>query len=184
MKRRCYFLAVICGGSLYNIVNYSSYDPAINNFFSIPYLHCLFTAYYLLWDTYKMTLSTNRNELFRTELIIHHFIAMFQLINLMNYIPLQISCILIMECISLMNHVWKDKPFLLKMYRTLCIFCVRMPSSLYWGLFYNSDTTHAHYLIILSPTHYTFLKYVMSSTTFYILYDLLVLYWLYKPRKN
>jgi len=180
MKHRCYFLAVICGGSLYNIYNYSSYDPTINNLFSIPYLHCLFTAYYFLWDTYEMVRC---KELFRTELLLHHVVASFELINLMYYFALQTSCFMIVECISLMNVVWRDKPLLLKIYRTLCIFCVRIPSALYWGLYYDADIDYQYLLETISIVHYNYLRSVQFALLLLVFYDMYILYQLYKPKK-
>ncbi len=154
MKHRCCFLTVICGVSVYNIINYSSYDPTINDFWSLPYQHCLFTMFYFLWDTYYMTISTHSNLLYRKELVLHHIISITLLSSIFNYFALQSSCFFIMECISLMNYAWRDKPLLLKFYRTCCIFFVRIPISVFTSFYYEPLITHSHLLTCISKVNY------------------------------
>jgi len=134
--------------------------------------------FYLGWDTYHMTLSKNRKILYRKDLIIHHFISLFTCLNFMQINPLQLSNSLIMECISAMNNVLKNNVRLLKIYRTFCIFCIRIPLSLWNCLYYIP-----YYKKIIIPND------VFKSTSativfiFFMLYDVFILWKLYKPNK-
>ncbi len=129
MKRRCYFISAMCGMSLYSWYNYSLFDPITNRFFTPYYQNCLLMLFYLCWDTYHMTIDA---ILCRTDLMIHHSVTLVIYLSHINQISLELSNVLIMECISLLNYAWRNNPKLLKLYRTLCILCVRIPLSLWF----------------------------------------------------
>ena len=136
MKHRCYFIYTLCSLSLYTWYNWyngslvdivhedhdNNYNPGRFHLLTPQYLNCLLIGFYLSWDTYHMTLSSNRRILFRTDLVIHHVSMLITLLNYINYIPLEISKTIIMECISFMNYAWRDNKKILNLYRTLCIF--------------------------------------------------------------
>ena len=183
MKNRCYFLSVICGMSLYSWYNYSLFDPITIDYFSQYYQNCLLCAFYLCWDTYKMILSKNKTLLFRKELLIHHILSMFVCISFTNYVPLYLSHIFIMESISLMNYIWKDKPMLLKIHRTLCICLIRIPFSI-WSLFYYIPNIVIPYLkeSTLHRFHYVLLCVNSQIFYFFIVYDMYILWKIYNPK--
>lgn len=186
MKHRCYFISALCALSIYNWYNYGlstvtnnnndssedndrSINNNNNNYFNSYYSNCLLMIFYLCWDTFHMLLSSNRRILFRTDLIIHHIVTLFTVLYFINSIPLQISNTIIMECISLLNHVWKDDKKKLNLYRTLCILLVRVPCS-YFFIFYNRNN------IVNFP--YT----KINGYWFFIFYDAFILWKLYKPK--
>jgi hypothetical protein len=181
-KKRCYFIYAMCTMSLYSWCNYSIFDldPVNSNvhFFTPYYQNCLLMLFYLGWDTYHMTLSKHRKILYRKDLIVHHFISTFTYLSFTNITPLQLSNILIMECISAMNDVLKNNARLLKLYRTLCIFFVRMPLSLWSCLYYIP-----YYKKIMLPNDV--FKTTLSTTLliFFMCYDVFILWKLYKPNK-
>ena len=133
-------------------------------------------------DTYHMTLSKHRKILYRKDLIVHHFIATFTYLSFTNITPLQLSNNLIMECISAMNDVLKNNARLLKLYRTFCIFFVRIPLSLWYCLYYIP-----YYKKIMFPNNdpIDIFKVILSTTLFifFIFYDVFILRKLYKPNK-
>ncbi len=57
MKQRCYFIAAMCGMSLYSWYNYSLFEPINNSFMTPYYQNCLLMLFYLGWDTYHMTIN-------------------------------------------------------------------------------------------------------------------------------
>lgn len=185
MKHRCYFIYTLCSLSLYTWYNWYNgslvdivHDDHDNNYnrgrFHIltpQYLNCLLIGFYLSWDMYHMTLSSNRRILFRTDLIIHHVLMLNALLNYMNYIPLEISKTIIMECISFMNYAWRDNKKILNLYRTLCIFFVRLPLSLFYILYKSNNNIKFPYTQI-------------NGYWFIIFYDAFILWKLYKPKKN
>ena len=185
-KKRCYFIYAMCTMSLYSWCNYSIFDldPVNSNvhFFTPYYQNCLLMLFYLGWDTYHMTLSKHRKILYRKDLIVHHFIATFTYLSFTNITPLQLSNNLIMECISAMNDVLKNNARLLKLYRTFCIFFVRIPLSLWYCLYYIP-----YYKKIMFPNHgpNDVCKVILSTTLFifFIFYDVFILRKLYKPNK-
>ena len=181
IKNRCYFIYAMCGMSLYGWCNYSLFDPVnLNiNFFTSYYQNCLLMLSYLGWDTYHMTLSKNRKILYRKDLVIHHFIATITYLSFINIAPLQLSSILIMECISAMNNVLKNNPRLLKLYRTFCIFFVRIPLSLWYCLYYIPK--YKKIVLISNFLYYSILATILFM--FFIFYDVFILWKLYKPNK-
>ena len=181
IKNRCYFIYAMCGMSLYGWCNYSLFDPVnLNiNFFTSHYQNCLLMLSYLGWDTYHMTLSKNRKILYRKDLVIHHFIATITYLSFINIAPLQLSSILIMECISAMNNVLKNNPRLLKLYRTFCIFFVRIPLSLWYCLYYIPK--YKKIVLINNFLYYSILATILFM--FFIFYDVFILWKLYKPNK-
>lgn len=180
MKQRCYFISCMCGMSLYSWYNYSLFDPVNNSFFTIYYQNCLLMLFYLLWDTYHMI---SKPKLFRTDLIIHHSVTSIVYLSFTNIIPLEASNVLIMECISLMNYVWRNNPQLLKLYRTLCIFGIRMPLSFWMWLYYNPTVLYPYLKLTRSHNHYLYLSTLGNISLFFIVYDMFILWKLYKPNK-
>jgi hypothetical protein len=178
MQNRCYFISAMCGLSLYGWCNYSLFEPLDNSFFTPYYQNCLLMLFYLGWDTYQMF---RRSVLFRTDLMIHHCITLVVYLSYINLIPLQMSNILIMECISLMNYAWKNNPRLLKLYRTVCIFCIRMPVSLWFWLYYNPNFTFPEWNITHSRYSYVYLHTLGNIFAFFIVYDVFILWKLYTP---
>ena len=65
---------------------------------------------YLGWDTYYMI---TKPILFRVDLMIHHSMAFFTYATFTHICPLQMSNLLVMECISLMNNILRNNKFLL-----------------------------------------------------------------------
>ncbi len=182
MKTRCYFISVMCGLSLYNWYNYSLFDPPVNDFMTPYYQNCLLMIFYLTWDTYKMIFSENRKILYRTDLAIHHFITIIVYFSYINNTTLQMSNVLIMECISMMNYIWKDNPKLLNLYRTICILLVRMPLSLWMRLYYNPTIIYPYLKLTRTYPHYLYLSTLGNIYTFFILYDMFILWQIYKPK--
>ena len=133
MKQRCYFISAMCGMSLYSWYNYSLFDP-IDNSFLTPYYHNgLLFLFYLGQDTYHMI---TKPVLFRTELMIHDTMSVIITLFSINNNTLQMSNYMILECISLMNYVWRNNPYLLKVYRTICICVIRTPMTV-WFYYYS-----------------------------------------------
>ena len=180
MKHRCYFISTMCSLSLYCWFNYSLFEPVNNDFFTPYYQNCILMLVYLSWDTYHMV---TKQVLYRTDLMIHHFITLIVYVSGINYATLQISNVLIMECISLMNYTWRNSPLLLKLYRTLCIFGIRIPLSLWFWLYYNPYIADPHLKKTQSYTLYLFLSTIYNVYFFFILYDVFILWKLYQPKK-
>jgi hypothetical protein len=180
MKYRCYFISVMCGMSLYNWYNYSLFDPMDNSFFTPYYQNCILMLFYLGWDTYHMIRTP---ILFRTDLMIHHCVTAIGGVSYINNITLQMNNVIIMECISLMNYTWRNKLGLLKLYRTLCIFCVRMPLSLWMWFYYNPNVTFPYLQQTRTYPHYIYLFVLLNQYWFFIVYDIFILWKLYKPKK-
>ena len=185
MKYRCYFISTLCSLSLYTLYNW--YNGSLvetihpdkiittnynNRFHHVTpqYLNCLLMAFYLCWDMYHMILSSNRRILFRTDLIIHHVITLSTLLNYINHIPLEISNIIIMECISLMNYAWRENKKRLNLYRTFCILFVRIPLSFFFILYKSNNIVR-------------FLFTQINGYWFFIFYDAFILWKIYKPKK-
>ena len=183
MKHRCYFISAMCSMSLYSWYNYSLFDPINNRFFTPYYQNCLLMLCYLGWDIYHMITTP---VLFRTELMMHHYATLVVYLSFINNVSLEASNILIMECISLMNYVWRNNPPLLKLYRTLCILCVRVPLSLWLLLYYSPNIIIPYYKQLqLHSIHYLYLSTLHSyGWIMYIIYDMFILWKLYKPSKR
>jgi hypothetical protein len=180
MKNRCYFISAVCGMSLYSWYKYSLFDPIDNSFITPYYQNSLFVLFYLSWDTYHMI---KKPILFRTDLLIHHIVSSAGCISIINYNALQTNNVLIMECISLMNYIWRNNPKLLKLYRTLCILCVRMPLCI-WLFFYYNHNYFLPYINLQLTYHVYMYVYIICHTfIFYIVYDMFILWKLYKPTK-
>jgi hypothetical protein len=177
MKNRCYFISIMCGMSLYNWFNYSLFDPIDNSFFTPYYQNSLIMIYYLLWDTYKMI---TKPTLYRKDLMIHHFITLIVYLSYINNTTLQLSNVLIMECISLLNYILINNQLYLKIYRTLCIFCVRIPLSLWMWLYYNPNIIYPYWKITRTYYHYMYLSTLGNIYLFFIIYDIFILWKLYK----
>lgn len=179
MKYRCFCLFVSCILSLHTWYNY----PYINNVDKIDNvnsdsyfeLYCknLFLGSYFIWDVYHMTLSLNRKILFRTDLLVHNIVVFYLLFKYINIIPMEWSKFTIAECISLMNYIWRDNKKLLKIYRTFCILFVRMP--LFVWFFYYFYNKHKNNNLFDFP--------YIKGFFFMVIYDAIILWKLYKPKK-
>jgi len=180
MKHRCYFIFAMCGMSLYSWYNYSLFAPVDNSFFRPYYLNCLLMLFYLGWDTYHMITNP---IIYRTDLMIHHSISLVVYLSYINNTPLQMSNVLIMECISLMNYIWRNHPQLLNLYRTLCILGIRMPLSTWMGLYYNPNIIYPYFQLTHTYQHYLYLSTLGNIYLFFIVYDIFILVKLYKPSK-
>ena len=95
MKRRCYYLFVLCLLSLHSWYIYPSFDVShvtsylkidSNSYLKLYHKNC-FLGLYLLWDVCNMTLSKNRKILFRKDLIIHHVTGLYFLFKYINIFP-------------------------------------------------------------------------------------------------
>ena len=183
MKHRCCFISAMCGISLYNWYNYSLFDPINNSCFTPYYQNCLLMLFYLGWDTYYMIINP---ILYRTDLMIHHSVTLVVYLSFINYVSLEASNVLIMECISLMNYVWRNNPNLLKLYRMLCILCVRIPLTLWLLLYYSPNIIIPYFKQLnLHNIHYSYISSLHSNGwIMYIIYDMFILWKLYKPPKR
>lgn len=184
MKHRSYCIAAMCGLSLYSWQVYSLFDPITNTFFTPFYQNGLFFLLYLAWDTYAMTLSTNRRLLYRKELIIHHIVSFIITASCINNNSLQMSHYMIIECISLMNHLWRHRPYLLKAYRTFCICVIRTPLSLWFWYYYNPTYLYPHLESTLTHGHFLYMRVMNSIVLFFVFYDAFILWKLYAPQRN
>jgi hypothetical protein len=169
MKNRCWVIFTMCSLSLYNWYNYSMFEkPIINNISKPYYWNCLIFIFYLVWDMYKMTLSEHRKILYRTDLMIHHGFSLTLYYSGINITSINGSNLLIMECISLTNYLWR-KPkyfFWLNYYRLFCIFLVRLPLLFmyrYYFLPYYQETSYIDDFYI---------DLIMYANLFFIVYDL------------
>ena len=181
MKNRCYAIATMCGISLYTWFNYSLFDPIVNDVYTPYTFNCLFMLGYLCWDTYKMTLSRDKNILYRKDLLLHHTVTIIVYSSYINVVSLQMSNVLLFECISLMNYVWKDNQKILNMYRVLCICLVRMPLCCWFLLYYNPTVSFPHIKQTYQNYYYiNYLIYLGNTYLFFILYDVYILKQIYK----
>jgi hypothetical protein len=176
MKHRCYYLFVSCLLSLHTWYIYPHFDISrVTSYLKIDsssylklYHKNYFLVLYLLWDVFNMTLSKNRKILFRKDLIIHHVVSLYVLFKYINIVPLEWSKFTIVECISLMNYIWRNNKNLLKIYRTCSIFFVRMPLSLWMCFnFYKNNIDFPYF----------------KSLFFMIFYDAYILWKLYFEKK-
>ncbi len=183
MKQRTYFISAMCGLSMYNWANYSLFDPPITDFGTPYYYNCLLMLFYLGWDIYQMTMSINKKILYRTDLMIHHIVCCVVYLSYINYVTLVASHVLIMECISLMNYIWRNNPNLLKVYRTFCIFVIRLPIS-FWFWFYCNPIISQYVIATYSYYISLYLCTMGNIFLFFIVYDLFILWKIYKPNKQ
>ena len=177
MKQRCYFISAMCGMSLYSWYNYSLFDPINNSFFTPYYQNCLLVLIYLGWDTKRMI---DTPILFRTDLMIHHSITTVIYLSYINNTTLQMSNYLIMECISLMNYVWRNNPKLLKLYRTFCIVFIRIPLITWHLLYYNPRFAIPMLKNNVNILFFNLLCVLEKFHIFFIIYDMFILWKLYK----
>jgi hypothetical protein len=136
--------------------------------------------FYLGWDTYHMIVNP---ILFRADLMIHHSITTVVYLSYINNVALQLNHVLIMECISLMNYFWRNNPQLLKLYRTCCIFCIRLPLSFWLWLYYNPNYVYPYWKLTQTYNWYLYLSTRGNIYLFFIVYDMIILWKLYKPKK-
>ena len=123
--------------------------------------------------------------IYTTDLMIHHTVTTIVCLSYISNSTLQLSNVLIMECISLMNYVWRNNPQFLKLYRTLSILCVRIPLSLWLWLYYTLNIVIPYYKQLqLSHIHYSYLSILSNGWIMYIIYDMVILWKLYNPIKR
>ena len=181
MKHRCYFISAMCGMSLYSWYNYSLFDPINNSFFTPYYQNCLLMLFYLGWDTYHMI---TKPILFRTDLMIHHTMSLIITGSAINNNTLQMSNYMILECISVMNYIWRNNQRLLQLYRTLCILCIRTPLSLWMWLYYNPTIMYPYFEYNLTHNYCLFVKTLCDNMfIFFVFYDMFILLKLYNQKK-
>jgi hypothetical protein len=179
MKQRCYFISAMCGMSMYSWYNYSLFDPINNSFFTPYYQNGLLFLFYLCWDTISMF----RNPiLFRTDLLIHHTMSLVFTASSINNNTLQMSNFMILECISLMNYIWRNNPKLLKMYRFFCVFYIRTPLTLWFWYYYNPTIMYPYWKYTLTHNHYLYMKTLYDMSIFFVFYDMFILWKLYKQK--
>ena len=181
MKHRCYFISAMCGMSLYCWCCFSLFDPINNSFFTPYYQNCLLMLFYLGWDTYHMITAP---ILFRTDLMIHHSVCFILYVSYLNNATLQMSHYLSMECISLMNYVWRNNPSTLRLYRALCILLVRIPLVTWCFLYYNPRYFAPVIKNNVSISLFYWLYILEKLHAFFIIYDMFVLWKLYKQSKR
>ncbi len=174
----------MCSMSVYNWVNYSVFDP-IDNSICTPYYHSgLLFLFYLGWDTYHMTMSSNRHVLYRTDLMIHHIFSFILTSSSLNNSALHVSNYMLAECISLMNYTWRNNPRLLNTYRTACILLVRAPMSIWFWVHYHPTYLFPYWELSRTPNHYLYLCRLYNCTCFFLFYDMFILWKIYKPKKS
>ena len=184
MKQRCYYIFAMCSMSLYTWYNYSLFDPVDNSICTPYYQNGLLFLFYLGWDTYHMTLSSNRHVLYRTDLIIHHVFAFILTGSSLNNDALHMSNYMIMECISVMNYIGRNNPQLLNVYRTACIMLVRMPLSVYFLVHYHPNYMFPYWESTRTSNHYLYLYWLYKATCFFVFYDMFILWKIYKPKNS
>ena len=178
MKKRCYFISAMCSMSLYSWYNYSLFDPFDNSFMTPYYQNGLLFLFYLGWDTYHMITNP---ILFRTDLMIHHTMSFIITTSSINNNTLQMSNYMILECISAMNYIWRNNPQFLKVYRTLCILCIRTPLTSWFYFYYNPSIIYPYWKLTRTYSHYLYLSTLGNIYLFFIIYDMFILWKLYKP---
>jgi hypothetical protein len=181
MAHRCYFILAMCNMSLYSWYNYSLFDPIDNNPYTPYYQNGILFLFYLWWDTYHMFVS---RTLYRTDLIVHHAFAFVITSSSLNNDALHMSDYMIMECISLMNYVWRNNPRMLNVYRIACILLVRMPLTLWFMVYYHPTYLFPYWENTRTPSHYLYLYWLYKGTCFFLLYDMLILWKIYKNNKR
>lgn len=136
--RRCSFIATMCFVSLLSWTYDSFYAPVQNKVTSLHTINGLFFLFYLLWDLYQMMYSSYKKQLYRLDLVIHHLAAFVLTAGCLPFISLAVSRSLITESVSLMNYIWKDKVHFIRLniYRLFTIICIRLPYSIFSGLYY------------------------------------------------
>jgi hypothetical protein len=180
-KRRCYFIAVMFGTSMYSWCNYSLFDPIDDRMFTPYVLNNLLMLLYLAWDMLHMLTTP---ALFRTDLMIHHTITTVFYASYIAIVPLAMSNMLAMECVSLMNYAWRHHPSWLRWYRTLCIIGFRMPVAFWMWLYYNPTIAYPHFRQTLTYTHSLYLSLLGNGFLFFIGYDVFLLGRLYKGTRT
>lgn len=180
MKYRCMWLWVMCGLSTYTWYNYSLYDPIQTDLYTPYVLNGAIFICYLSWDTYKMIMDA---RLYRTDLLIHHAVAMTVTVSCIRTIPLHMSNYMILEAISLFNYPLRNYPDLLNHYRTFIILTLRMPMTTWFAVYYFPSYDLPQLKLTISPIHCNWMIFMSNLTYAFLLYDLFILYKIYKPKK-
>lgn len=180
MKYRCMWLWVMCGLSTYTWYNYSLYDPIQTDLYTPYVLNGAIFICYLSWDTYKMIMDA---RLYRTDLLIHHVVAMTVTVSCIRTIPLHMSNYMILEAISLFNYPLRNYPGLLNHYRTFIILTLRMPMTTWFVVYYFPSYDLPQLKLTISPIHCNWMIFMNNLTYAFLLYDFFILYKIYKPKK-
>lgn len=114
--------------------------------------------------------------------MIHHSISTFIALSYINVNSLICSCYIIMESISLMNYIWRNNQPILKIYRTLCILCIRIPLILWTRLYYAPNIVLPYLKLTRTNNQYIYLHNSTNLFYFFIMYDMFILWKLYKQK--
>ncbi len=180
MKYRCIWISVMCGLSTYTWINYSLFEPIEISVYTPYVINGIIFLSYLTWDTYKMLTDS---RLYRTDLMIHHGIAITVTVSCITTTPLHMSNYMIAELISLLNYPLRNYINLLNYYRTFIIITLRIPLTIWFLRYYSIYYNLPRLKLILSPNHYIWMEFITIFSNVFILYDLFILYKIYKPKK-
>jgi hypothetical protein len=123
------------------------------------------------------------SRLYRTDLMIHHAVAMTVTVSCITTIPLHMSNYMIAEAISLLNYPLRNYPEWLNHYRTFIILTLRMPLTIWLAFYYAPLYEIPHLKMTLSPIHFQWMTFMNNLTYMFLLYDFFILYKIYKPKK-
>ena len=166
-KCRLYFILPMFLVSLYNWYTCSLYDPVNTSFFTSYYQNCMLMLFYLGWDAYHMMYNP---LLFRMYLMVHHILSFVTYSIFINICPLQMSHLLIMQCILLMDNLLINHQQLLNMYRTLCILLIRIPIWNWMWLYYFPTYILPNFQV------YVYLSVIGKIMPLVTLYDIVILW--------
>ncbi len=173
MRHRCLFICAMCSASLFGWYNYSLFDPIDNSFFTPYYQNDLLFLFYLGWDTYHMIRTP---VLFRSDLMIHHAMALIFAASCLNNNALQMSCYLMLECVSLMNYTLRHHPRALTLYRLFCICIIRMPLTLWFYFCYNATIMYPYWKTTRTHGGYLYLRVLHDIAICFVFYDMFLLW--------
>lgn len=165
IKQRSYFIAIMCGISLYGWSQCSIYDIPHSTECKTAYnTNCSLFILFLCWDACKIMY---RKQTVVDKLVVHH---LFSIIGVFHNFSLQTSHVMLSLCMSLMDHTLKNRYIPLIVYRSSCILFVRIPLATYFMIMYN-------------PNNVTF-GITMNNTPYsicFIAYDIYTMYSAWKP---
>jgi len=161
IKQRSYFIAIMCSFSLYGWSQCSlQHSTECKTLYS---MNCSLFIIYLCWDAYKVFY---KKRTIQDKLVIHHI---FSMIGVINNFSLQTSHVMLSLCMSLMEHILKNRYIPLIVYRSSCILFIRIPIATYFMLINNPNTVT--FGITTNNTPYSIC---------FIIYDIYTLYSLWK----
>lgn len=177
MKYRCDCIAVMCGLSVYDWLTHSLHEPITTDRWNVSGANLVFSLTYLSWDIWAMVYGSNRQILYRTELLIHHLVSMGCFSAGLYFVPLIVSRALICESISLLNYTLRGahNELILHRYRLATIFLIRFPFSIGFPIFYYVNDN------LLEPTSattgvggWTYHICLVISHVFFTIYDVIL----------